>query len=145
MGFGVCRLPIAGHVTRSGGHRYNPRFGCPEAPGAPADRGAQAGRRPQVPLYEYECRKCHHRFEEIQSFSDPPIRKCPKCRTGKVVKQISRSAVRFKGTGWYVTDYAGKGKADKHDKGEKSDKTEKSDKGGKESKADTGKKHSGKD
>ena len=104
-----------------------------------------------MPLYEYECRKCHHRFEEIQKFSDRPIRKCPKCRTGKVEKQISRSAVQFKGSGWYVTDYGGKGKADKGDKGDKGeksdkgDKSEKTDKGAKESKAETGKKPSGKD
>ncbi len=62
-----------------------------------------------MPLYEYECKKCHHRFEEIQQFSDPPIRKCPKCKVGRVRKLPSAPAVRFKGTGWYVTDYARKG------------------------------------
>jgi len=116
-----------------------------------------------VPLYEYKCRKCHHRFEEIQKFAARPITKCPKCHAGKVEKLISAPAVHFKGTGWYVTDYGGKGKADKADKGDKgeasdtggkgdkgdkgdkSDKSEKSDKGGKESKAETGKKRSGKD
>jgi putative FmdB family regulatory protein len=64
-----------------------------------------------VPLYEYECRKCGHRFETIQTFSDKPIRKCPKCRTGTVKKLISSPAVHFKGSGWYVTDYARKGSA----------------------------------
>jgi putative FmdB family regulatory protein len=64
-----------------------------------------------VPLYEYECKKCGHRFEEIQQFSDPPIKKCPKCKKGKVVKLPSAPAVQFKGTGWYVTDYARKGTA----------------------------------
>jgi putative FmdB family regulatory protein len=101
-----------------------------------------------VPLYEYECSKCHHRFEEIQKFSDRPITKCPKCRTGKVVKLISAPAVHFKGTGWYVTDYADKGKADRRDKAEKAEKGEKSekaDKAGKVSKPDTGKKRSGSD
>jgi len=62
-------------------------------------------------MYEYECKACHHRFEKIQKFSDAPIRKCPKCGKSKVDKLISKSSVQFKGTGWYVTDYAGK-KAD---------------------------------
>lgn len=61
-----------------------------------------------MPLYEYECRKCHHRFERIQKFSDKPVRRCPKCKTGRVEKLISSPAVHFKGTGWYVTDYGGK-------------------------------------
>lgn len=64
-----------------------------------------------MPLYEYECKKCHHRFEEIQQYSDPPIKKCPKCKKGKVVKLPSAPAVQFKGTGWYVTDYGRKGTA----------------------------------
>jgi putative FmdB family regulatory protein len=61
-----------------------------------------------VPLYEYECQKCHHRFEEIQRLGDPPIKKCPKCKKGGVKKLLSSPAVHFKGTGWYVTDYARK-------------------------------------
>ncbi len=60
-----------------------------------------------MPLYEYQCRKCHHRFERIQKFSDPPADKCPECG-GKVEQLISAPAVQFKGSGWYVTDYAGK-------------------------------------
>jgi len=60
-----------------------------------------------VPLYEYQCRKCRHRFERIQKFSDPPAAKCPECG-GKVEQLISAPAVRFKGTGWYATDYGGK-------------------------------------
>jgi len=62
-----------------------------------------------VPLYEYECQKCGHRFERIQLYSEKPIRKCPKCKKGKVVKLPSAPAVQFKGTGWYVTDYGRKG------------------------------------
>jgi putative FmdB family regulatory protein len=61
-----------------------------------------------VPLYEYQCKKCKHRFEKIQKFSDAPVRKCPECG-GPVEKLISQSAVQFKGSGWYVTDYARKG------------------------------------
>ena len=62
-----------------------------------------------MPLYEYQCKKCKHRFEKIQKFSDPPVRKCPECG-GAVEKLISQSAVQFKGSGWYVTDYAKKEK-----------------------------------
>ena len=64
-----------------------------------------------MPLYEYECRKCHHRFEVIQSFSDKPIRKCPNCKKGTVQKLLSSPALRFKGSGFYITDYGGKGGA----------------------------------
>ena len=58
-----------------------------------------------MPLYEYQCQKCSHRFERIQKFSDPPVKKCPECG-GKVEQMISAPAVQFKGSGWYVTDYA---------------------------------------
>jgi putative FmdB family regulatory protein len=60
-----------------------------------------------MPLYEYECRKCKHRFEKIVKFSDAPEKKCPKCG-GPVEQLLSAPAVQFKGTGWYVTDYAKK-------------------------------------
>jgi putative FmdB family regulatory protein len=60
-----------------------------------------------MPLYEYECKKCHHRFERIVKYSDRPMKKCPDC--GGVVEQtITAPAVQFKGSGWYVTDYAKK-------------------------------------
>jgi putative FmdB family regulatory protein len=60
-----------------------------------------------MPLYEYECKKCGHRFERIQRFSDPMVKKCPECG-GKVEQMITAAAVQFKGSGWYVTDYAKK-------------------------------------
>ena len=60
-----------------------------------------------MPIYEYVCKKCHHRFEKIQKFSDPKIKKCPECG-GSVEQAIHAPAVQFKGTGWYVTDYANK-------------------------------------
>jgi putative FmdB family regulatory protein len=60
-----------------------------------------------MPLYEYECKKCHHRFERIVKFSDKPMKKCPDCG-GPVEQMISAPAVQFKGSGWYVTDYAKK-------------------------------------
>jgi putative FmdB family regulatory protein len=60
-----------------------------------------------MPLYEYQCKKCHHRFERIQKFSDPHVKKCPDCG-GPVEQMVSAPAVQFKGSGWYVTDYAKK-------------------------------------
>ncbi len=63
-----------------------------------------------MPLYEYECKKCHHRFEKIQKFSDPHVKKCPECG-GAIEQVISAPAVQFKGSGWYVTDYAKKSSA----------------------------------
>jgi putative FmdB family regulatory protein len=60
-----------------------------------------------LPLYEYECVKCKHRFEKIESLSASTVKKCPKCGA-KAERQLSASAIQFKGTGWYVTDYAGK-------------------------------------
>lgn len=60
-----------------------------------------------MPLYEYQCKKCGHKFERIRKFSDPPIKKCPECG-GAVEQLISSPAVQFKGSGWYVTDYAKK-------------------------------------
>jgi putative FmdB family regulatory protein len=64
-----------------------------------------------MPLYEYQCEACSHRFERIQKFSDPPIASCPTCG-GAVRKLISSPAIQFKGTGWYITDYARSGKSD---------------------------------
>jgi putative FmdB family regulatory protein len=58
-----------------------------------------------VPLYEYECRNCHQRTERIEKLSGPHLKTCPKCK-GPVDRIISRSAIQFKGSGWYVTDYA---------------------------------------
>jgi putative FmdB family regulatory protein len=60
-----------------------------------------------MPLYEYECKKCHHRFERIQKFSDRHVKKCPECG-GPIEQLISAATVQFKGSGWYVTDYAKK-------------------------------------
>ncbi|MBI2835366.1 MAG: zinc ribbon domain-containing protein [Acidobacteria bacterium] len=61
-----------------------------------------------MPLYEYECAPCAHRFELIQKFSDPPVEICPACG-GRVHKLLSSPAIQFKGSGWYITDYARKG------------------------------------
>jgi putative FmdB family regulatory protein len=61
-----------------------------------------------MPLYEYECKKCGHRFERIQSFSAPDEKECPVCQ-GEVERLISTPArPHFKGSGFYSTDYAAK-------------------------------------
>jgi putative FmdB family regulatory protein len=104
-----------------------------------------------MPLYEYQCDACGHRFELIKKYSDPPLEICPKCG-GAVHKLQSAPAFQFKGTGWYVTDYPKKDQAPgpKEDSGSsgskdasetkesaaKSDATEKSDKTGKSEKSE---------
>lgn len=60
-----------------------------------------------MPLYEYQCDACGRRFELIRKFSDPPVTDCPTCG-GPVQKLLSSPAIQFKGTGWYITDYARK-------------------------------------
>src|SRR5437660_1604091 len=103
-----------------------------------------------MPLYEYLCDACGRRFEVIRKFSDPPLEECPHCG-GPVHKLFSSPAIQFKGSGFYITDYAKKDQtpaspagesssdtaskdkdtSEKSEKGEKSgkvDKTEKSDK-----------------
>ena len=64
-----------------------------------------------MPLYEYECDDCGRRFELIRKFSDAPVTNCTTCN-GSVRKLFSSPAIQFKGTGWYVTDYARKPSAD---------------------------------
>jgi putative FmdB family regulatory protein len=78
-----------------------------------------------VPIYEYECAKCHQTTEALQKFSDPPLSKCPHC-DGRLKKLMSLNSFHLKGSGWYVTDYAGKkpgsqGEKSPGDSGDKSD------------------------
>jgi putative FmdB family regulatory protein len=65
-----------------------------------------------MPLYEYRCEACGSTFEKIQKFSDPPLEVCEVCGKGPVRKLISSPAIQFKGSGWYVTDYAKKSGTD---------------------------------
>ena len=59
-----------------------------------------------MPTYEYECKACNHRFEELQSFSDAPLKKCPACKKKKLQRLIGTGAgIIFKGSGFYQTDY----------------------------------------
>src|SRR4051812_44748438 len=71
-----------------------------------------------MPLYEYQCDACGHRFERIQKFSDPPADVCPKCGSA-IRKLISAPAFQLKGTGWYATDYPKKGAGSKQEDGSK--------------------------
>ena len=64
-----------------------------------------------MPLYEYQCQACGHRYEKIQKFSDPIEDVCPSCG-GKVEKLVSSPAIQFKGSGFYITDYAKKSSVD---------------------------------
>jgi putative FmdB family regulatory protein len=90
-----------------------------------------------MPLYEYECQKCGERFEQIQKFSDPPVKKHEGCG-GKVRKLLSAPAIQFKGTGWYVTDYGRAGKPDPERKADaKAAKQESKQESKKEAKAET--------
>lgn len=61
-----------------------------------------------MPLYEYQCGACDNRFEVIQKFSDPPVEICKMCGKGPVQRLLSSPAIQFKGSGWYITDYAKK-------------------------------------
>src|ERR1051325_6727560 len=90
-----------------------------------------------MPIYEYECRKCKAHVEAFQKVSDKPLSKCVKCG-GKLERKISAPAIQFKGSGWYVTDYAGKTTKGEKSESEstpeaKADKTDKAEKKTKES------------
>lgn len=60
-----------------------------------------------MPIYEYECQSCGQRFDAMQKFTDDPLTECKSCN-GALRKLMGTPALQFKGTGWYVTDYAGK-------------------------------------
>ena len=75
-----------------------------------------------MPIYEYECQKCGT-FEATQRITENPLSKCPTCK-GKVKKLISNTSFQLKGTGWYITDYARKGKDASKENGSSSSSTE---------------------
>ena len=84
-----------------------------------------------MPIYEYECKKCKAHVEAFQKVNDKPLTKCRKCG-GKLERKISAPAIQFKGSGWYVTDYAKTTKSEKSESesvsDSKADKTEKKSK-----------------
>ncbi|HEU0367812.1 MAG TPA: FmdB family zinc ribbon protein [Candidatus Acidoferrum sp.] len=97
-----------------------------------------------MPLYEYQCAKCGKRTEKIESVSGPHLKRCPLCG-GKVERMVTAPAIQFKGSGWYVTDYAGKsspkegataevGSTDKKDSSERKDSASKESSSAKDSK-----------
>ena len=93
-----------------------------------------------MPIYEFECRKCKAHIEVFQKVSDKPPTKCRKCG-GKLERMISAPAIQFKGSGWYVTDYAKTTKSDKSESESSSEaKTEKTDKSEKKTKETSPKK-----
>ena len=84
-----------------------------------------------MPLYEYQCSR-DGRFEVIRKFSDPPLKKCPTCG-GPIQRLPSAPAIQFKGTGWYVTDYAKKSGGDgSKESGAEGSKGKEADKGSKD-------------
>lgn len=76
-----------------------------------------------MPIYEYTCRKCGAHLEVMQKISDKPLARHERCG-GKLEKEWSRTGFQFKGSGWYVTDYAGRKAEGKEGKESKSDSTE---------------------
>jgi putative FmdB family regulatory protein len=96
-----------------------------------------------LPLYEYQCRKCGKRFEKIQKFSDPPLEIHEKCG-GAVYRLLSSPAIQFKGSGWYVTDYARKSSPPSEDSSTVTDSSSKSETKSDSSKSTPGKSESAK-
>jgi putative FmdB family regulatory protein len=93
-----------------------------------------------MPIYEYQCQKCGT-FETTQKITDKPLSKCPTCK-GKVRKLISNTSFQLKGTGWYITDYARKGKSD-DSKSESSSKSSSAETKSESKKSDSSSKSSG--
>ena len=80
-----------------------------------------------MPIYEYTCQKCGRHLEVLQKMSDKPLTRCPDCK-GKLEKIFSQTSFQLKGSGWYVSDYASRGKAEKSEKSDKNEKSDKSEK-----------------
>ncbi len=97
-----------------------------------------------MPLYEYKCLKCNRRTEKIEPVNGPHLKKCPHCG-GKMEALISASAIQFKGSGWYVTDYAGKKSGSSSSSSDSDSKDEKSASDKKDSASKDSAKDSGKD
>ena len=91
-----------------------------------------------MPLYEYECDACGQRFELIQKYSDGPPEACPKCGKGPVQRLQSSPAIQFKGSGFYITDYARKGSSSEGESSKGESSKGESSKGEGSKKADAG-------
>lgn len=80
-----------------------------------------------MPIYEYQCKVCGHRFDTLQSFSEAPLTECPVCKETALKKLVSQAAFHLKGGGWYVTDFKNPpAKADNPDKTKKIEDTSQS-------------------
>jgi len=94
-----------------------------------------------MPLYEYVCKNCGERTEVIQPVGEKPITACPHCGKRALKKAISAPAIQFKGSGWYVTDYARakseSGSSSKREKSDAADKASDGEKAGKSEKAES--------
>ena len=90
-----------------------------------------------MPLYEYLCENCQKKFEVIQKFSDEPVQVCRLCGGGPVEKQMSAPGIHFKGSGWYITDYAKSGGKVPASDGGKADKAERAGTTSTETKSET--------
>jgi putative FmdB family regulatory protein len=111
----------------------------PQALAVPHGKILISRRKIGVPLYEYECEKCGKHFEKIEKLHGPHLKKCPACG-GRVQRLMSAPAIQFKGSGWYVTDYArasNRGGNEKSDMGGTSEKSETKSDSKSESKTET--------
>ncbi|HYU63550.1 MAG TPA: FmdB family zinc ribbon protein [Verrucomicrobiae bacterium] len=89
-----------------------------------------------MPIYGYRCSNCGHEFEIQQRMSDEPLKVCPQCQ-GKLTKMVYPAGVRFKGSGFYTTDYKGTGNAESSNGSSSESKSETASESSKESKSDS--------
>ena len=120
------REVLAQAIPRHAARQRHPSAVAAPRPDARARTAAQSSTDGPMPLYEYQCDACSNRFERIQKFSDPPVETCPTCG-GTVRKLLSSPAIQFKGSGWYITDYAKKSSSDSGKGGDSASSTTSSD------------------
>ena len=94
-----------------------------------------------MPIYEYECSRCRQITEALQKFSDPPLKDCPLC-SGRLKRLMSINSFHLKGSGWYVTDYAGKKASSQPSKSSSEGNGNKKEKASKPEKSDSSSKSS---
>ena len=94
-----------------------------------------------MPIYEYECSKCRQITEALQKFSDPPLKDCPLC-SGRLKRLMSVNSFHLKGSGWYVTDYAGRKASNQPSKNSSEESAKKKEKASKPEKSDSSSKSS---
>ncbi len=85
-----------------------------------------------MPMYTYHCENCENQFDQRQSFSDDPLKKCPKCSKNALLKVYKPARVVFKGSGYYVTDNKSKSSTSRNGSSENGEKETKTEKGSKD-------------